>query len=117
MRNPEQQARTREKDALLRLASCTQTPPQKLIEIAEIAQTRSYGVVLRTLARNVSCPPEALGILVTIDPFAVAKKPRVALSAFRRPRFSESFGRDGCSTDVDAQKPSCELARICPISP
>jgi hypothetical protein len=84
VRRAEKQARTREISTLLQLASDTQTPQNKLIDIASNCHHRT---VLSTLARNVSCPPEAMGILVTQVPFAVAKNPVLPLVLLEDPDF------------------------------
>jgi hypothetical protein len=89
VRRAEKQAKTREISTLLQRASDTQTPPQKLVEIANTCHHRT---VLSTLARNVSCPPEAMGILVTQVPFAVAKNPVLPLVLLEDPDFLNRSG-------------------------
>jgi hypothetical protein len=89
IRRFEKQVKVREINTLLQRASDTQTPPQKMVEIANTCLHRT---VLSTLARNVSCPPEALGILVTQVPFAVAKNPVLPLVLLEDPDFLNRSG-------------------------
>jgi hypothetical protein len=84
IRRFEKQVKAREVSTLLQLASDIQTPPPKMVEIANNCLHRT---VLATLARNVSCPPEALGLLVTQVPFAVAKNPVLPLMLLEDPDF------------------------------
>jgi hypothetical protein len=89
IRRFEKQVKVREINTLLQLASDTQTPQNKLIDIASTCHHRT---VLSTLARNVSCPPEAMGILVTQVPFAVAKNPVLPLVLLEDPDFLNRSG-------------------------
>jgi hypothetical protein len=89
IRRYEKQLKAREISTLLALASDTRTAPQKMVEIA---QTCLHRTVLATLARNVSCPPAALGLLVTQVPFAVAKNPALPLVLLEDPDFLNRSG-------------------------